>query len=103
MEILWRDPSALSVADVLEILRQKKSVAYTTVMTLLDKMARKGSLERVKRGKAYFYLPCVSRSEVIDFLVQEFTANYSIHLHKSSAHTQERVQGNGAEMDVILL
>ena len=76
IQILWNDTSSLPVSQVLEVLRHKKSVAYTTVMTLLDKMARKGSLERMKRGKAYYYHPRVKRSGVLSFLVQEFADQY---------------------------
>ena len=76
IQILWNGTSSLSVSQVLKVLRSKKSVAYTTVMTLLDKMARKGSLERVKRGKAYYYRPRVRRSGVLSFLVQEFADQY---------------------------
>ncbi len=45
-------------------------------MTLLDKMRRKGSVKRRKRGKAYYYSPTVKRQEVLNFLVQEFANSY---------------------------
>lgn len=76
MEVLWGGKAALSVGQVLQVIRARKKVAYTTVMTLLDKMARKGSLQRIKQGKAYFYSPRVARSQVLDFLIRDFTASY---------------------------
>jgi hypothetical protein len=45
-------------------------------MTLLDKMAKKGSVRRVKEGKAYFYRPAVRRSQVLDYLVRDFVDAY---------------------------
>jgi hypothetical protein len=45
-------------------------------MTLLDKMARKGSLRRVKKGKAYYYRPLVQKTQVLGYLVQEFADSY---------------------------
>ena len=45
-------------------------------MTLLDKMRRKGSVKRRKRGKAYYYSPTVKRQEVLNFMVQEFANSY---------------------------
>lgn len=76
IQILWNSPSPLSVSQVLKILRLQKPIAYTTAMTLLDKMARKGSLKRVKKGKAYYYRPRVRRSEVLSFMIQKFTDQY---------------------------
>ncbi len=51
-------------------------MAYTTVMTVLDKLARKGTVTREKQGKAYFYSPAVDRAEVLGYLIGEFTGNY---------------------------
>ncbi|HSR68884.1 MAG TPA: BlaI/MecI/CopY family transcriptional regulator [Acidobacteriota bacterium] len=76
LEVLWREGRPLSVGDVLEVIRRARSVAYTTVMTVLDKLARKGSVNRVKRGKAYFYTPRVRRSQVLQCAVEEFADNY---------------------------
>lgn len=77
LEILWRRENALSVGEVLKVLVKSRPVAYTTVMTLLDKLARKGSVTRKKKGKAYLYSPAVPRSEVLAFLVQEFADAYT--------------------------
>lgn len=66
----------MSVGDVLRELQRKRPVAYTTAMTILDKMARKGSLGREKKGKAYYYSPLVNRSQVLGCLVQEFADCY---------------------------
>ena len=76
VQILWTRNLSLSVTEVLEVLRGRKTVAYTTVMTLLHKLARKGSVRMVKKGKAYFYSPRVERSEVLSSLLSEFTDQY---------------------------
>lgn len=76
MEVLWQSSNPRSVAEVLDVILHTREVAYTTVMTLLDKMARKGSVARSKRGKAYLYAPRVRRPEVLQFLVQEFAGLY---------------------------
>ncbi len=76
MEQLWEADSRLSVGQVRERLRRRRKLAYTTVMTLLDKMARKRSVERVKRGRAYRYRAAVSRPEVLRYLVEEFSDSY---------------------------
>ena len=64
------------MSAVKEQLAPRRNLAYTTVMTLLDKMRRKGSVKRRKRGKAYYYSPTVKRQEVLNFMVQEFANSY---------------------------
>ena len=76
IEVLWDHPRDLPVRAVKRELAPRRNLAYTTVMTLLDKMRRKGSVKRRKRGKAYYYSPTVKRQEVLNFLVQEFANSY---------------------------
>ena len=66
----------MTVGDILSLLRRKRSVAYTTVMTLLDKLARKGSVKRSKAGKAYRYRPHVLRGQVLRRLLDDFARSY---------------------------
>lgn len=62
MEIVWKDNPA-SVRDVYEQLSQKRPLAYTTVMTVMSRLAEKGILERQQHGRAYLYVPSCSREE----------------------------------------
>ena len=62
MELLWKD-SPLSVREVHEQLAKKRPIAYTTVMTVMTRLAEKGLLEREPRGRAYLYVPSQSREE----------------------------------------
>ena len=64
MEILWLLGEG-SVKDVLERVEPDRQLAYTTVMTVLDKMRRKGLLKYRKQSKAYLYSPAVERGEVL--------------------------------------
>lgn len=60
MEILWAR-GACSVRDVVENLGSE--LAYTTVMTTLDRLFKKGLLERQKSGRAFLYAPRLSSAE----------------------------------------
>lgn len=62
LEILW-DRGALSPGEVHELLSAQAPIAYTTVMTVLVRMWRKGWLERERTGRAYSYRPVRSREE----------------------------------------
>jgi predicted transcriptional regulator len=58
LELLWRSGER-SVRDVREGLGDR--LAYTTVMTTLDRLYKKGLLERRRSGRAYRYAPSTSR------------------------------------------
>jgi len=67
MDVLWdRDPAAdpVTVRDVAEAL-QNRDLAYTTVMTVLDRLAGKGMVSRERAGRAWRYQPAASREAYI--------------------------------------
>lgn len=61
LDALWRRDAAVSVRD---LSRDFPSTAYTTLMTTLDRLYRKGVLERGKSGRAYLYRPRYGREEL---------------------------------------
>ncbi len=61
MDVLWRATEPMKVRDVLD--RLDRSLAYTTVMTVLDNLHRKQWVVRELRGKAYLYRPTMTREE----------------------------------------
>jgi predicted transcriptional regulator len=62
MEFVWKDSPA-SVRDVYEQLARKRPIAYTTVMTVMSRLAEKGLLKREQYGRAYHYFPTQTREE----------------------------------------
>jgi predicted transcriptional regulator len=62
MERLWSWDRPVAVRDVLEDLQRERPLAYTTVMTVLDNLHRKGMVIREKSGRAYLYRPTRSRA-----------------------------------------
>ncbi len=63
MERLWASEAPLTVRDVLADLDRSRPLAYTTVMTVLDNLHRKGMVAREKSGRAYAYSPTGSRAD----------------------------------------
>lgn len=68
MEHLWAaavlegpDAEGATVRDVLESFDGEREIAYTTVMTVLDRLAKKGLVTRVLDGRAWRYRPADSR------------------------------------------
>lgn len=61
MRRLWASGAPMTVRDVREGLRPEREPAYTTVMTVLDNLHRKGAVRRALDGRAYRYEPALSR------------------------------------------
>ena len=63
MDVMWAANSPCVVREVRERLRYGRPVAYTTVMTVMDILYRKGVLQRAKQGRAWRYWPVEQREE----------------------------------------
>lgn len=66
MEVLhhvW-DLGEATVTDVRERILEDRDVAYTTIMTVLKKLAEKGYLDYHKEGRSYVYQPAQEPNEV---------------------------------------
>jgi predicted transcriptional regulator len=61
MQVLWHRGGESSVHDVCEVI--DRPLAYTTVMTTLERLFKKGLLNRCKSGRAFLYSPAFSRDE----------------------------------------
>ncbi len=61
MTRVWQWNRPVTVREVLLDLQSERDIAYTTVMTVLDKLFRKGWLRREQAGRAYRYEPVSSR------------------------------------------
>lgn len=71
MDCLWSADVAMSVRDVQARLKEARDPAYTTVMTVLDNLYKKGWLERERVGRGYSYQPVASREEYTAKLMRE--------------------------------
>ncbi len=87
MTIIWKS-NKVTVRDVYEQLRLKKTLAYTTIMTIMSRLAEKGLLQKESQGNAYVYTPAISESdfakqvvsEVLDGLLEEFNEPAISHM-----------------------
>lgn len=79
MERLWKRGDA-TVRDIVDDLARTRSLAYTTVMTIMSRLHAKGLLDRSREGKTYVYRPAFTREEhrarlsrdIVRGLVDEF-------------------------------
>lgn len=72
MKIVW-DQGRVTVRDVYQRLLERRQVAYTTVMTMMNILEQKGFLKRIPGGdRAFVYEPARSRKSVTRAMVNEF-------------------------------
>jgi BlaI family transcriptional regulator, penicillinase repressor len=69
MELVWAGQE-VSVRDLHQEMRGR--LAYTTLMTTLDRLYKKGLLHRRKEGKAYFYAAAMSERQYQESITQHF-------------------------------
>lgn len=72
MKIVWQHDAPVTVRDVYEALRARRTIAYTTVMTSLKTLEQKGYLKATQQDRAYLYRPAKPRQQVIKAMVREF-------------------------------
>jgi BlaI family transcriptional regulator, penicillinase repressor len=61
-----------NVTEVREVLTRSKPLAYTTVMTVLGRLAKKNVVTRRKVGRAFVYAPGISRDAIRRLALREF-------------------------------
>jgi predicted transcriptional regulator len=71
MKVVWRLKD-VSVREVYEAERQRRPVAYTTVMTMMNTLEGKGYLKKTLDGRAFRYRPALPEQRVVKAMVREF-------------------------------
>jgi predicted transcriptional regulator len=75
LTLVWeREPEAASVRDIYEEILAKRRIAYTTVMTVLGNLMKKGLLVRDESQTAYLYRAAIPASEVAGQVLESLIA-----------------------------
>jgi predicted transcriptional regulator len=71
MKVVWaRGP--VTVREVYEDLLERRKVAYTTVMTMMNVLERKGHLRKKADGRSFVYRPTRPQGQVVGAMVRDF-------------------------------
>lgn len=93
MKAVWRRPP-ITVRSVQIEIRPGRQLAYTTVMTIMDRLYHKGFLHRTLLHRAHYYEPAIAygtvRDEALEFLVSNFFG--------SKEKLQEFLNGDAIEL-----
>ncbi len=79
MEVLWEAEAgrSMTVREVHEAVAAHRDVAYTTVMTVLDRLARKDLVIQERADRAFRYRPRASRAELTAELMHDALADFA--------------------------
>ena len=65
-----------NVGEVRRLVGESKPLAYTTVMTVLDRLSRRNIVSRHKAGRAFVYAPLMSRDSIRRLALKEFVDGF---------------------------
>jgi predicted transcriptional regulator len=97
MKVVWSRDKA-TVRDVYETMREKRAIAYTTVMTMMRILEEKGYLKKTLVDRAHVYKPAQRRQQVIGAMVRDFldrvfdgaSDRLLVHLAKDNKLTEKQ-------------
>jgi predicted transcriptional regulator len=98
MQLVWDHGGPVTVRELFDELQRERTIAYTTVMSTMDNLHRKGWLERVKEGKAYRYAATASREEYSARLMREALADGGANTEAVLSHFVEAMDGEDSEL-----
>lgn len=104
LEVLWSAENALNAGEIRSALNDHKNWERTTVLTLIQRLVKKGALAQEKRAQnnreVYYYTPCIAReayvrAETRNFVEKFFkgrSSNLAAALVDSEALTREDIE-----------
>ncbi|MFZ5622766.1 MAG: BlaI/MecI/CopY family transcriptional regulator [Pseudomonadota bacterium] len=75
MRLVW-ERGEVQVEEIHAALSREREIAYTTVMTVMSRLAAKGMLRRRKQGRAYIYKAAHEREQVAGSTLQEWSERF---------------------------
>ncbi len=99
MDHLWAAEESQTVRQVHEALCERRELAYTTVMTVLQRLARKNLVEQIRDDRAHRYAPTSGRDELVAGLMVDALAQAPSSGDRRAAlvHFVERVGADEAD------
>ena len=101
MKIVW-DRGEATVRDAFEALLDKRPIAYTTVLTMLSVLERKGHVSKRPDGRSYVYRATKPRDQVLGSMVREFIGRvFDGSARPLLVHLLEQEQVSAEEIEEI--
>lgn len=99
LEVLWSADRPLNAGEIRNFLNENKKWERTTVLTLIQRLLKKGVISQEKK-EVYYYTPCVKRSDYVNAEMKSFvnkffggsTRNLAAALVESDALSREDIK-----------
>lgn len=75
LEVLWAADHALNAAEIRTILTEHKNWERTTILTLINRLVKKGAVAQEKR-EVYYYTPCMKREAYVRAETKSFVDKF---------------------------
>ena len=80
LEVLWAAETALNAGEIRSALNDHKNWERTTVLTLIQRLVKKGAVMQEKRAQnnreVYYYTPCIAREEYVRTETRNFIEKF---------------------------
>jgi predicted transcriptional regulator len=70
MDVLW-EKGEVTGREVFEEIGRKRSLAFTTILTVMDRLLKKGLIKRIKKGRFFVYMASMSKDDFVKQVSQE--------------------------------
>jgi len=101
MKVVWAHGDA-TVRDVYETLLERRQIAYTTVMTMMNVLEKKGYLKKKEDGRSFLYRPTRPQRQVVGSMVREFVERvFAGQAAPLLAHLVENEKLSGEDLDAL--
>lgn len=101
MKAVWARGDA-TVRDVYEALLERRRIAYTTVMTMMNVLEKKGHLRKKEEGRSFVYRPTRPQRQVVGSMVREFVERvFAGDAAPLLAHLVENEKLTSEELDAL--
>jgi len=91
-----------NVSEVRTVVAESKPLAYTTVMTVLERLARRNIVSRRKAGRAFVYAPSISKDAMRRLALREFVDGFFDGSPEKLAEFLRRGELESAREEIIL-
>lgn len=75
LEVLWSADRPLNAGEIRNFLNENKKWERTTVLTLIQRLLKKGVISQEKK-EVYYYTPCVKRSDYVNAEMKSFVNKF---------------------------
>lgn len=104
MDVVWTEPSdEFSVWTVVSGLRSERDLAYTTVMTTMDRLAKRELLLRRKEARAWIYRAAMPRADFLDLVGRQALAGLQGRARRSALQwlIEDVTESDREQLDVL--